>query len=104
MPANIVEYFAFSLMITLFVTGYIREGYLEGIRLASYSGFIVALLGFSLYIMLNYETLKQLVWNPTTNDISLNKLPLEIYSYGILIVVSALVAFVVELYVKRRKE
>lgn len=103
MPANIVEYFAFSLMITLFVIGYIREGYLEGIRLASYSGFIVALLGVSLYIMLNYETLKQLIWNPTTNDISLNKLPLEIYSYGLLIVVSALFAFGVELYVKRRK-
>lgn len=103
MPANIVEYFAFSLMITLYVLGTIREGHLEGIRLASYSGFIVALLGFSLYIMLNYETLKQLVWNPTTNDISLNKLPLEIYSYGLLIVVSALFAFGIELYVKRRK-
>ena len=104
MPANIVEYFAFSLMITLFVLGYIREGYLEGIRLASYSGFIVALLGFSLYIMLNYKTLKQSIWNPTTQDISLDKLPSEIYAYGILIVVSALVAFGVELYVKRRKE
>lgn len=104
MPANIVEYFAFSLMITLFVLGYIREGYLEGIRLASYSGFIVALLGLSLYIMLNYKTLEQSIWNPTTQDIYLDKLPSEIYAYGILIVVSALVAFIVELYVKRRKE
>jgi hypothetical protein len=104
MPANIVEAFALSLMITLFVLGYIREGYLEGLRLSSYSAFIVSLLGLSLYMMLNYETIKQLIYDPTTNDISLDKLPSEIYAYVILIAVSALGAFAVELYVKRKKE
>lgn len=104
MPSNIVEYFAFSLFIVNFVIGYIRGGHLEGLKYASYSGTILTLLSFSVYFIVNQEYIRQQMWNPKTHEIMFNRTPPELYGYGILLVISFLMAFAVEQYVNRKQK
>lgn len=104
MPSNIIEYFAFSLFIVNFVIGYIRGGYLEGLKYASYSGTILTLLAVSVYFIVNQEHIRQQMWNPKTHEIMFNRTPPELYGYGILLVISFLMAFAVEQYVNRKQK
>ena len=104
MPSNIVEYFAFSLFIVNFVIGYIRGGHLEGLKYASYSGTILTLLAVSIYFMVNQDYIIQQMWNPKTHEIMFNRMPPELYGYGILLALSFLMAFAVEQYVNRKQK
>ena len=101
---NIVEYFAFSLFIVLFIIGYIRGGYLEGLRNSSYSAIVLTLLAFSIYFMSNYKQIQQQIWDPITQNIMFDKIPTEIYAYSILFIISAIMAFAVEQYVNRKQK
>ena len=49
MPNNFFEILAFSIMIGLFIIGYIRDGYLEGLKLSSYSFLLITTIGFLIY-------------------------------------------------------
>ena len=104
MPTNFFEILAFSIMIGLFIIGYIRDGYLEGLRLSSYSLFLTTLIGFLIYYMINAKAIKKLVYDPVTKEISFDKLPTEIYSFGFLFLLSFLVGITVETYVNSRQK
>lgn len=104
--ANIFEILAFSIMIGLFIIGYMRGGYLEGLKSASYSIFLTTVIGFLIYILTNEKHIKQLIYDPMTNEMHFEKLPTEIYGFGFLFLLSFLTAASVELYVnsKQKKE
>ena len=101
--ANIFEILAFSIMIGLFIIGYMRGGYLEGLKSASYSIFLTTVIGFLIYILTNEKHIKQLIYDPMTNEMHFEKLPTEIYGFGFLFLLSFLTAASVELYVKTKK-
>lgn len=106
MSTNFFEILAFSIMIGFFIIGYIRDGYLEGLRLSSYSFLLTTTIGFLAYLFINGESIKKLVYNPVTKEIAFEKLPIEIYGFGILFLLNFLVGTSVELYVnsKQKKE
>ena len=54
--------------------------------------------------MSNYKQIQQQMWNPITQNIMFDKIPKEIYVYGILFVISAIIAFAIEHYVDRKQE
>ena len=102
--ANIFEILAFSIMIGLFIIGYMRGGYLEGLKLASYSIFLTTVIGFLIYILTNEKHIKHLIYDPITNEMHFEKLPKEIYGFGFLFLLSFLTAASVELYVNSRQK
>lgn len=104
MPANFFEILAFSIMIGFFIIGYIRDGYLEGLRLSSYSIFLTTVIGFLIYIFNNEQNIKKLMYDPATGEINFNKLPTEIYDFGFLFLLSFLVGITVEMYVNSRQK
>lgn len=106
MPTNFLEILAFSIMIGLFVIGYMRDGYLEGLRLSSYSFLLITTIGFLIYYMINAQSIKKLVYDPVTKEIAFDKLPTEIYGFGFLFLLSFLVGITIEMYVnaKQKKE
>lgn len=106
MPANFFEILAFSIMIGLFIVGYMQGGYLEGLRLSSYSFLLITTIGFLIYYMTNAKSIEKLIYNPATGEINFNKLPTEIYGFGFLFLLSFLVGFTIEIYVnsKQKKE
>lgn len=70
MPNNFFEILAFSIMIGLFIIGYIRDGYLEGLKLSSYSFLLITTIGFLIYYMNNAQSIEKLIYNPVTKEIS----------------------------------
>lgn len=104
MPTNIFEILAFSIMIGLFIIGYMRDGYLEGLRLSSYSLFLTTIIGFLVYYMINAKSIEKLVYDPVTKEIAFNKLPTEIYGFGFLFLLSFLAGITVEMYVNSRQK
>lgn len=106
MPNNFFEILAFSIMIGLFIIGYIRNGYLEGLRLSSYSFLLVTTIGFLIYYMINAQSIKNLVYDPVTKEIAFDKLPTEIYGFGFLFLSSFLIGITIEMYInsKQKKE
>ena len=107
MTQTIITYFPVSLMITLFIIGYMSDGILEGIRAASYAGLISTLMGFALYVMINHDLFTPFSKNPVTNKIEFHKLPPEayslIYGFGIPFIISLLIILIGEGYVKMKK-
>ena len=103
---NFFEILALSIMIGLFIIGYIRDGYLEGLKLSSYSFFLITTIGFLVYFLINQRSIEKLIYNPVTKEISFDKLPTEIYGFGFLFLLSFLIGITVEMYVnsKQRKE
>ena len=103
---NFFEILALSIMIGLFIIGYIRDGYLEGLKLSSYSFSLITTIGFLVYFLINQKSIEKLIYDPVTNEISFNKLPTEIYGFGFLFVLSFLIGITVEMYVnsKQKKE
>ena len=106
MLTNFFEILALSIMIGLFIIGYIRDGYLEGLKLSSYSFSLITTIGFLVYFLINQKSIKKLIYDPVTNEISFNKLPTEIYGFGFLFLLSFLIGITVEMYVnsKQKKE
>ena len=106
MPTNFFEILAFSIMIGLFIIGYIRDGYLEGLKLSSYSFSLITTIGFLVYFLINQKSIEKLIYDPVTKEISFNKLPTEIYGFGFLFLLSFLIGITVEMYVnsKQKKE
>lgn len=106
MPTNFFEILAFSIMIGLFIIGYMRDGYLEGLKLSSYSFLLITTIGFLIYYMNNAQSIEKLIYNPVTKEISFDKLPTEIYGFRFLFLLSFLVGFTIEIYVnsKQKKE
>ena len=103
---NFFEILALSIMIGLFIIGYIRDGYLEGLKLSSYSFSLITTIGFLVYFLINQKSIEKLIYDPVTNEISFNKLPTEIYGFGFLFLLSFLIGITVEMYVnsKQKKE
>lgn len=103
---NFFEILALSIMIGLFIIGYIRDGYLEGLKLSSYSFSLITTIGFLVYFLINQKSIEKLIHDPVTNEISFNKLPTEIYGFGFLFLLSFLIGITVEMYVnsKQKKE
>ena len=103
---NFFEILALSIMIGLFIIGYIRDGYLEGLKLSSYSFSLITTIGFLVYFLINQKSIEKLIYDPVTNEISFNKLPTEIYGFGFLFLLSFLTGITVEMYVnsKQKKE
>ena len=101
---NIVEYFGFSLMIVNYFIGYNRGGHLEGLKYAAYSPTILMSLVIPIYFMMNYQQIQQKMWDPVTQSIMFEKMPTEIYAYGILFIISSIMAFAIEKYVERKQE
>lgn len=101
---NIFEILAFSIMIALFIIGYIRGGYLEGLKSSSYSVFLTTVIEFLIYILTNEKHIKQLIYDPMTKEMHFEKLPTEIYGFGFLFLLSFLTAASVELYVNSRQK
>lgn len=106
MPNNFFEILAFSIMIGLFIIGYIRDGYLEGLKLSSYSFLLITTIEFLVYYMTNASSIEKLIYDPITKKISFDKLPTEIYGFGFLFLFSFLIGFTIEIYVnsKQKKE
>lgn len=107
MTETIINFFPVSLMLVLFIIGYINNGFIEAIRTASYAGLISTLMGFALYIMFNKDLFTLFSKNPTTNQIEFHKIPPEayhlIYSFGIPFIISLLIILIGETYVKMKK-
>ena len=104
MPNNFFEILAFSIMIGLFIIGYIRDGYLEGLKLSSYSLLLTTIIGFLVYLLINQQSIKKLIYNPVTKEIAFDKLPTEIYGFGFLFLLSFLAGITVEMYVNSRQK
>ena len=104
MTETIITYFPISLMLTLFIIGYMSNGILEGIRAASYAGLISTLMVFALYIMINIDSFTLFSKNPVTNKIEFHQIPPEayslIYGFGIQFIISLLIILIGEGYVK----
>lgn len=104
MIETIITYFPISLMLTLFIIGYMRNGILEGIRTASYAGLITTLMGFMLYIAINKDLFTLFSKNPVTNKLEFHQIPPEVYSliygFGIPFIISLLTILLGEGYMK----
>lgn len=107
MTETIITYFPLSLMLTLFIIGYMSDGVLESIRAASYAGLISTLMGFALYMMINIDSFTLFSKNPVTNKLEFHQIPPEayslIYGFGIPFIISLLIILIGEAYVKIKK-
>lgn len=104
MLATIVDSIILSLMFTLFFIGYVRNGTLEGLRLASYTGLITTLTGAMIYITVNHELFKLITYHPSSNKLKYVGIQPEaygaLYSFGILLIISIIMIGLMELYVR----
>ena len=94
---HIVEYAGLSLMIALFEIGYMRDGYLEGIKLASYSASTIVMIALAIYIFQNQKLLKKIIDDPSY-------ITPELYAYLILLVISFVFGISIEKYVEYKKK
>lgn len=104
MLATIVDSIVLSLMFTLFFIGYFRNGTLEGLRLASYTGLITTLTAMMIYIVTNPNSFRLISYHPSSNKVQHVGIQPEaygsLYSFGILFLLSIIMIGVIELYIR----